>query len=305
MMVSSQGTVRSLLRWQRTNVLHFAGASTVAFILWQAHALSTLPSLLSMNSLAISVVGGAIGIFVSFRTNSAYDRWWEGRKLWGRLINTSRHFSTQALHFAGDDKDRALGETLVRRQIAYVHTLRCLLRGQDALEDAYVLKYLTDEEVETLRGQSNLTHAILHLNHHDFTTAAATHGIDERRLQQLDESTRHLLDIQGGCERIQKTPLPRGYGFIAETLIRYYSYLLPFALVQDLHVLTIPVSVFVCLAFALINEAGRVLEDPFTFFYNGLPLFAMSRTIENDLRSRMGITDLEPLPVPDAQGILM
>lgn len=304
MMVSNSGTVTNLVRWQRTNVIHYTVAAIVAFVLYKLQVLEILPELFSMNTTALAVVGGAIGIFVSFRTNSAYDRWWEGRKLWGRLINTSRHFSTQALHFVGD-RDDTLGRTLVRRQIAYVHALRCLLRSQDPFADGYVLSNLTDEEVQDLRDQSNVTHAILHLNHRDFTTAADTLGIDPRRHQQLDESVRHLLDIQGGCERIKKTPLPRGYGFIAETLIRYYSYLLPFALVGDLHVFAIPISVLVCMAFTLINEAGRVLEDPFSMFWNGLPLFAMSRTIENDLRSRMGDRDLEPLPVPDAHGILM
>ncbi|MCB9669110.1 MAG: hypothetical protein H6734_06545 [Alphaproteobacteria bacterium] len=304
MMVSNQGSVVALLGWQRDKVVQFGVAATVAFVLYQLQALTPFPELFTMNTTAMGVVGGAIGIFVSFRTNSAYARWWEGRQLWGRLINTSRHFSTQALHFVGD-KDDTLARDLVRRQIAYVHALRCLLRVQEPLDDDRVKKYLTPEEIEELRGQSNLTHAILHLNHRDFTLAADVHGISPHRLQQLDESTRHLLDIQGGCERIKKTPLPRGYGFIAETLIKYYSYLLPFALVGDLHVLAIPMSVLVCMAFTLINEAGRVLEDPFTMFWNGLPLFAMSRTIENDLRSRMGERDLEPLPVPDAQGILM
>ena len=304
MMVTTKGSVANLIRWQQSNVLQYTAAAVVAYILHKLALLQFLPELFDMNTTALAVVGGAIGIFVSFRTNSAYDRWWEGRKLWGRLINTSRHFSTQALHFVGD-RDEALGRTLVRRQIAYVHTLRCLLRDQDPLVDRYVTANLEQSEIEGLRGQSNLTHALLHLNHGAFTRAAEAHGIDERRLQQLDESVRHLLDIQGGCERIKKTPLPRGYGFIAETLIRYYSYLLPFALVDDLHLFAIPISVLVCMAFTLINEAGRVLEDPFTLFWNGLPLFAMSRTIENDLRSRMGDRDLEPLPVPDAHGVLM
>ena len=107
------------------------------------------------------------------------------------------------------------------------------------------------------------------------------------------------------CERIKKTPLPRGYGFIVEQLIRLFAILLPFVIVEDLHLLTIPITVLVCLAFALISEAGRVLEDPFSLFWNGLPLFAMSRTIENDLLSRMGVDALEPLPTPDENGILM
>lgn len=303
-MVSNPGSVARLLKWQQRNVTHYTIAAVVAFLLWKLQRYTPLPNVFVMNATPIGVVGGAIGIFVSFRTNSAYDRWWEGRKLWGRLINTSRHFATQALHFVGP-KDEALGEKLVRRHIAYVHTLRCLLRKQDPFLDSYVKKYLEPDELDALRGKSNTTHAILHLNHGDFTVAAETYSIDERRLQQLDESVRHLLDIQGGCERIKKTPLPRGYGFIAETLIRYYSYILPFALVEELHWVAIPISVLVCTSFMLINEAGRVLEDPFSLFWNGLPLMAMSRTIENDLLSRMGVEDLDPVPGPDAQGILM
>jgi putative membrane protein len=84
-----------------------------------------------------------------------------------------------------------------------------------------------------------------------------------------------------------------------------YSLLFPAAIVSDLGLATIPVSVLVCLSFALISEAGRVLEDPFTMFWNGLPLTAMSATIEANVRERIGDADLPPIPKPDDQGILM
>ena len=302
MMVNTEGRVTNLFRWQRDNVLRFTGASTVATVVWLVFDMPTFATL------PLAVAGGAIGIFVSFRTNSAYDRWWEGRKLWGRLVNTSRHLSTQAMTLLGEvdgiDAERE-GKAMVHRQVAYVHTLRCVLRQQDPFADADVRTWLPDEVRAELAGQSNVNHALLHAHEEQFARLYRAGAIDGHVLERLDESVMHLLDIQGGCERIKKTPLPRGYGFIAETLIRYYALLLPMALAHDLHLFAIPVTVLVCMSFSLISEAGRVLEDPFDLFWNALPLFALSKTIEHNLRERTGERDLPPLPKPDANGVLM
>lgn len=304
MMVSNQGSVVNLLRWQRENAVFFAFMAAIVVLGHDLHDLAGIERSFAMPAAPVAVVGGAIGIFVSFRTNSAYARWWEGRQLWGRLINTSRHFATQVINWIGPT-DHAVAEALVRRHIAYVHTLRCMLRLQDPFTDPKVREFLTEDDQKELPGLSNTTHAILHRQHAVFSRWAEEAGLDPLRAQQLDESVRHLLDIQGGCERIKKTPLPRGYSYVAEQLIKAFSFLLPLVMVHDLHLLTIPMNVLICLAFALISEAGRVLEDPFTMFWNGLPLTAMSATIENDLRSRLGERDLPPLPVPDEDGILM
>jgi putative membrane protein len=86
---------------------------------------------------------------------------------------------------------------------------------------------------------------------------------------QMDQTLCALTDAQGGCERIKRTPMPRGYGFIAERLLLVYSCVFPLCVVAELHWWTVPVNLVVCLGFALISEAGRVLEDPFTMFYNG------------------------------------
>ena len=301
MMVTYQGSVTRLLVWQSANVRVYALAGLVAVVVYELLQ-RTIGWSLAVPSLPLAVVGGALGIFVSFRTNSAYARWWEGRQLWGRLVNSSRHWATQVAAYIPDPE---LRRELIDRQIGYVHVLRCVLRQQPPLADASVVRALSAADQEALAGQSNLCHALLQRQLDAVTRLADAGGLDARRLQSFDETVRQLLDIQGGCERIKRTPLPLGYGFIAETLVRYFSYLLPFAIVADLHILAIPINVLVCTAFILINEAGRVLEDPFTMFYNGLPLTNLSDTIEQNLRNRLGERDLDPLAGPDPHGILM
>jgi putative membrane protein len=304
MMVSNRGSVLGLLQWQLNNVVIYAAAGGVAggvyvALGWQFIVVPIVP---------LSIVGAALGIFVSFRTNSAYDRWWEGRKLWGRLINSSRMFATQVTTYTQPQSDpdiRLTVERIVRRHAVYVHTLRCLLRHERPLEDLEITRLLGDGDHSDLQNSSNMTHALLQLQQAELVALCRAGHLDAFQLQSLDRTIAALLDIQGGCERIKKTPLPRGYGFIAETLIRYFAVLLPFALVEELGMLVIPANVLVCLSFALISEAGRVLEDPFDTFYNGLPLSAMSTTIEVNIRELLGDADLPALRKPDARGILM
>ncbi len=300
MMVSNKGSVLRLLYWQWRAVLLFLAGGTVAASVW-----TLVPALhwLILPMPPLAVVGAALGIFVSFRTNSAYARWWEGRQLWGRMINVSRHFGTQVLCYLPADANE-LKRRLVHRHVAYVHALRCLLRLQDPLRDEGFLRALPDDP-ERYRGQSNVTHALVHQQALDLVAAVEAGRLHELRMQSLDRSLEEVLAVQGGCERIKKTPMPRGYGFIAERLIWSYGLLFPFALVEEIGWLVVPINVLVCLSFTLISEAGRVLEDPFTLFWNGLPLQNMSMTIERNLGERLGDEALVEIPTVDANGILM
>jgi len=299
MFVDYRGSVTGLLTWQWRNVVLFAAMATLVVTLvqvggWKAIEIQALP---------LGVLGGAIGIFVSFRTNSAYDRWWEGRRLWGQLVNTSRHFTTQVLTYVRGDRE--VQRSLVRRHIAYVHVLRCALRNQNPFEDADVNRFLDEGERESLRRESNPNHALLHRQAEELVRLADGDTVDAFRLQVLDRSIAALLDVQGGCERIKRTPFPPGYGFLATRLIQLYSLLLPMAMVDELGWIAIPVTIAVCLGFTLISEVGRVLEDPFTTFWPALPLSALATTIEINLRQRLGEVDVPPIPKPNDRGILM
>jgi putative membrane protein len=298
MIVATNGSVFRLLQWQWKNALFFTATGTIITIL---HKYVDIGHLL-IPTTPVLVMGAALGIFASFRTNSAYERWWEGRKLWGQLVNSSRHLASQALCYLGAGE---LAGRIVRRHAAYVHLLRCLLRQQDPWVDEHILRLVDADTREALRAESSPTHAILFRQLEELTAATAAGVIDERRLQSFDGTLATLLDVQGGCERIKKTPMPRAYGLIAERLITAYGALFPLSLAEELGWAMIPLNLLVCLAFALISEVGRVLEDPFTMFYNGLPLSALSMTIENNIRQRLGDEGIPPVPGEKPPGVLM
>jgi putative membrane protein len=169
------------------------------------------------------------------------------------------------------------------------------------------VRTLEADEQEALREESNPTNYLLYQQFHDLHGLTTIDQLDGLRLQSLDLTLRALLDIQGGCERIRNTPVPPGYGFIATILIQFFSFLFPFAIVEDVSLMVIPINVLVCLSFALIGESGRVIEDPFSLFWNGLPLQNMADTIEHNLRNRLGEPEsaLTPIPGPDEHGVLM
>jgi putative membrane protein len=300
MIVAERGSVIRLIWWQWRFAVMSLAAATIVTLAYEVGGqdwflLPTTP---------LAVVGAAMGIFVSFRTNSCYDRWWEGRKLWGRLINTSRHMAIQSLAYQAPT-DPAVSTRCIRRHIAYVHTLRCLLREQAPLKDESVLAYLDREEASSYQGSSNMTAQLLRAQMNELLPMNKSGVLNDFRLSDFDETIRHLLDIQGGCERIKKTPLPRAYGFFSERMIQWFSVLFPCSIVGHLSWGTIFISFLVAFCFKLISETGRVLEDPFNMYYNALPLGALSRTIEVNLLELMGEEDLPEMIKPSSDGILM
>jgi putative membrane protein len=298
--VATEGSLLSLLGWQRRRIAYFAICAAAVLLVremgWDWVELHPTP---------VTILGGALAIFAGFRTNSAYDRWWEGRRLWGALVNSSRMFATQVTTYlpGEDDGPSALQRRLLHRHIGYIHVLRCALRDLDVFGDERVKRFL-DGELEALRKERTPAHALLDRTLKELTLEAREGRLEELRLSSLDRTLAALLDAQGGCERLKKTPMPRAYGFIADRIITLYGLLLPLALTGDLWVWMIPVNIVVCTSFLLISEVGRVLEDPFTLFYNAVPLQAISQGIENDVRHRLGDSALDPVPGP-VDGILM
>jgi ion channel-forming bestrophin family protein len=298
MIVGESGSVVRLLMWQWRAVVLFTIAGTIVTALHEFEILR-----FKLPALPLGVVGGALGIFVSFRTNNAYARWWEGRQLWGKLINSSRHFASQVVNYLRpvDGVDiGAVQREIVLRHAAYVHALRAHLRKQDILNDQHVARLVSEEDRKALSREKNIPYAIVHQQFAQLEDLSTRGAIDPYRLQGFDRLINDFTDVQGGCERIKNTPMPKSYGFIGERLIWAYACLFPFAIWEDMRWLTIPSNVLVCIAFMLIGEVGRVLEDPFNMFFNTVPITALSVTIETNVRQRLGDTDLpeEVKPVP-------
>jgi ion channel-forming bestrophin family protein len=260
----------------------------------------------SLPDLPLSLMGAALGIFLAFRTNSAYDRWWEARTIWGHIVNHSRSLTRQALTFTEGDLDHARRDAwrrgVVETQIAWVHALRSHLRREDVL--ATIVPYVDDDRRGAIADAVNKPVALLQLLGTYVATAYRTGMIGGFELQRLDETISALTDAQGGCERIKNTPLPRQYDLFPEFFTYAYCALLPLGLVSRMGLATAPLVVLIAFVFLATNRIGRNIENPFEGLPHDTPMSALSFAIETDLRQALGDTRL-PEPARPRRGVLM
>lgn len=245
--------------------------------------------------LPIPLFGAVLSLFIGFRTNAAYARWWEARGLWGSLINSSRSLSriTVSLTRNHGDEANALRENVIMHQITFAHVLRCQLRGEDPSHD--IERLVGHDEIPHVLERSNRPTALLE----DVSTAygeALDRGHINPIQQSIVEST--LTDIanaQGGMERIKNTPLPSGFRAIPNIATRLFCLLLPVALVNDLGYATPVLSTLIGMVFIGALRIADDLTDPFSNDVHDVPLAAMCRTIEIDLLQVLGKDAPEPL----------
>ena len=252
-----------------------------------------------LTPLPFQLIGVALGIFLGFQNNAAYDRWWEGRKLWGSLVNTSRSMARQVLTLVGPtegpeaEEAAALRDVLVRRIIAFAHALRLSLRDDDDLTD--LERFLDADEVRRLKSESNRPFAINQGTAERLRAAWKRGWIDTFHLPVLEASMVSMTDVQGACERIKGTPIPFSYKTLIHRITALYCYTFPFGLVDLVHIFTPLVCVIVAYALFGLDAVGDEIEMPFGTDPNDLPLHAISTTIEVNLRQRLGDTDLPPM----------
>lgn len=259
---------------------------------------------LSISTVPLTVVGGALGILLGFRSNEAYNRYNEARTLWGSIVNASRTLARQLLTLvSGEPADsvRTLQQEAVHLQIAFAHALRCQLWGRNASEEIGPL--VPASELADLRTQRNVPDAILHLIAKRVQVAAVCDWLHTLHVGILQETLRDLSNAQGGCERIKSTPIPRSYTFVSHKIVLAYCMALPFGLADGLGVAMPLAALLISFVFLLLDRFANQIEDPFCTTYSGLPLFTITRTIEVNLRQRLGETTL-PEDVKPVDNIL-
>jgi len=250
-------------------------------------------------SLPLTLFGSALALFLGFRDNSAYQRWWEGRVLWGAMINASRSLARTARNFLPEEAVD-LKRTIVLRQIAYVHALRCQLRRQP--HDVEVLRFLSKGEAEPALARANSANGLI-----DGTGRRVADAVKRGWLDTIQQSAfeRILVDIanaQGGMERLKNTPLPNQYRFFPTLFTHLFCVLLPIGLVETLGFATPLGSTMAGLMFLAVLQIGDDLVDPFANTIHDVPLSAMCRTIEIDLLQAIG--DEAPEPLKPVKGVL-
>jgi len=258
---------------------------------------------LAMSGLPLTILGSAIGVFLAFRTSSAYDRWWEARTLWGGLVNYSRTLARQSLTLISPESHEArqTQHSLVMMQIAFVCALRCHLRGQNPYPELGGI--LPEETLESVRRYNNVPAAILLKMGHETRTAFEEGWIDSIRLSALDETLTQLTNVQGACERIKNTPLPRQYDYFPRLLVTFFCLLLPLGFLEEFGIATPVASTFVSFAFIVLDSIGRDIETPFANTVHDTPMTTLSRNIEIDLRQHLDQRDI-PAEIQSVGGLM-
>ena len=262
---------------------------------------------MTLTTIPFTLMGLALAIFLGFRNSASYDRFWEGRKLWGTLLNTTRNLARQVDAFiqpatAGDGAEQAEVATMRRRialaALAFAHALRHQLRDSDPTDD---LRRLLPPDVTAAVGKlRNLAAGILHGIGEDLRTCLRRGWIAPVLAQEVDHGLSQLVEVLGGCERIQNTPLPFSYSVLLHRTVYIYCYLLPFGLVDKIGALTPVVVGIVAYTFFGLDAIGDEIEEPFGTTANDLPLEALSYGIEISVREVIGDTELPGMPEPVA-----
>lgn len=255
---------------------------------------------ITLTTIPFSLIGLPLAIFLGFRNNAAYDRFWEARKLWGELIHKSRSWSRQCQTLiAGEQPAHArlgLADTRVRmiyRAIAFSHALRCHLRDRKAAPELQNL--LLDAEWQQVNTASNKPDFLMLQMGADLGQCLREGRIDSCLAASLDATLSALTAAAAGCERIKGTPIPFSYTLLLHRTAYLYCFLLPFGLVDSIGFMTPFVVAIVAYTFFGLDALGDEIEEPFGVDANDLPLDALCRVIEINLRESLGD---EQVPAP-------
>ncbi|MGB2500810.1 MAG: bestrophin family protein [Mariniblastus sp.] len=248
----------------------------------------------------VGILGTVIGLLLAFRTNSSYDRWWEGRILWGAIVNDSRTWTRQLLEFTSfENADEAQQEkinSMAYRQIAWCYALARSLRKQNVEEDLPC--FLNAKEIEGYRSSQNIPNDLLLKQAGELRQFYRDGSLELFQFVELEKTLTRLTNSMGGCERIKNTTFPKSYSLLVHLLIYVFVMFLPFGLVEVPAIGLIVTSIILAFAFLLIERVSIYLQDPFNARSSDTPMLALSRTIEINIRQMLRETDLPEAKQP-------
>lgn len=226
-------------------------------------------------SVAHALVGVALGLLLVFRTNASYDRYWEGRKLVGFIVNRTRDLARQTALYV---KDPAVRAEIAKLVPAFYWLCAQTLRRDSSLGRAAPL--LDEAQRAALEGKAFRAPIITRWIGERFRDEVDAGRLSEQRLQLVDANLTGLNDALGGAERILKTPIPFAYAQHIKIFVVLFCFSAPFVMADVMGWATPPAVAFLALALFGIDEIGVEIEDPFGDDPNDLPLEAIGEGIE-------------------------
>jgi ion channel-forming bestrophin family protein len=287
----------------------------------------------------IALIGTAAAFLVGFRNTQTYNRLWEARQIWGAIVNTSRSWGLLVKDFVASGNSTkelsAIHQQLIYRHIAWLTAMRFQLRESrvweniktkasnkeysshykvnewtDKIEDKLV-GFLSAEELNYVLHKKNRATHIISLQSAHLRQLQEKACIEALNYVELEKLLVDLYDQQGKCERIKNFPYPRQFATINQMFVRLFVALIPFGMLHEFQKLgdweawlTLPFSVIISWVFIAMERVGESSENPFEGGANDVPITALCRTIEIDLREMLDETDL-PAPVQPINNILM
>lgn len=251
-------------------------------------------------ALPLTIFGSALALFLGFRANSTYQRWWEGRVLWGQMINASRNLVRLCVSVLSAPDAAAVGRSIALRQVAYVHALRCQLRRLPV--GVELEPRLDADEVAAVVTRTNVANGLLDITGRAVEQARRDGWIDSIQQASVERILVDIANAQGGMERLKNTPLPYQYRFYPNLFTRVFCILLPIGLVETLQYATPVGSTVAGLMFLAVLKIGDELVEPFANTIHDLPLDSMCRTVEIDALQAIG--ERAPEPLQPVDGVL-
>lgn len=258
---------------------------------------------------SIAVFGTVMSLFLAFKTNESYNRWWEARMLWGSMVNYSRSFGRQVLNLLTLDIDTSITnqedlskvqKELIYRHIAYINAVRLNLRKQTNWEE--LTPFLEEEERQELIKLANVPTQLVQRQAMRLKDLFPN-NLNDYRYMQFDSTLNEFYNIQGGCERIKNTIFPRTYSYLTTLFTWAFAFSLIFSLYDELNWQILAMRVIVAFVFLTLEKISRLLKDPFENNLSDTPMTAICRTIEIDLRQMLGEKEV-PAPIAPVKGIL-
>jgi putative membrane protein len=246
------------------------------------------------------IVGTALAFLIGFRNNSAYDRWWEARKIWGKLVNDSRYFALKVIGLISGQWNPKLTKEdiisaqkrLIYRHMAFVWAVNKHLRKSEWKEA--ISPFISKDEFNKLQQEQHIPLAILKNQVLDIKYLYEQKYFDDFRHLSFDAIMENFNDALGKSERIKNTVFPMQYNWYMQYAIWVFLILLPLSLAGYFDLWFLPLSFLIGYVFILLEYLGRHIENPFENHPNDTPIDALSRTIEINLREVLGESDLPP-----------
>ena len=224
-----------------------------------------------------------IGLLLVFRTNTAYDRFWEGRKLWNTITDTGRNLARNIWVMVPETSSNTLEKKIAHMRLINAATLAIKLKLRQEKDIHELQPFITEKQYLELKNVNNVPIVIINWLAIYFHDSYKYDELNNRFFIELNNGLTQLLNTMGSCERIINTPLPHPYSIHLKHLLVLYCFALPFQIVAKLYWWTIPAVGIISFTLLGIEEIGLEIENPFGYDPNDLPLDSYCHELKDDI----------------------